>query len=119
MCVCGVCLFFEQQTAYEMRISDWSSDVCSADLAVARREFMGLGVDAEADDNTIGIVDFGDSTYAVVYGAPAGMRAQEVGGVRYFGTGGTIEDTLLNRPGESRVGKAGVSTVSSRWSPAT
>ncbi|GAA5012909.1 Gfo/Idh/MocA family protein [Actinopolymorpha pittospori] len=64
--------------------------------AVARREFMGLGVDAEADDNTIGIVDFGDSTYAVVYGAPAGMRAQEVGGVRYFGTGGTIEDTLLN-----------------------
>src|SRR3546814_2031635 len=26
--------FFEQKTAYEMRISDWSSDVCSSDLLV-------------------------------------------------------------------------------------
>src|SRR3546814_6021361 len=32
-CVC-VCFFFffKQKTAYEMRISDWSSDVCSSDL---------------------------------------------------------------------------------------
>src|SRR3546814_1783570 len=31
---CIVCLFFvfKQKTAYEMRISDWSSDVCSSDL---------------------------------------------------------------------------------------
>src|SRR3546814_8196717 len=28
---------FKQKTAYEMRISDWSSDVCSSDLAVALR----------------------------------------------------------------------------------
>src|SRR3546814_15037382 len=28
-----LCLFFKQKTAYEMRISDWSSDVCSSDLA--------------------------------------------------------------------------------------
>src|SRR3546814_211527 len=28
--------FFKQKTAYEMRISDWSSDVCSSDLAVER-----------------------------------------------------------------------------------
>src|SRR3546814_2707745 len=27
-----ICLFFKQKTAYEMRISDWSSDVCSSDL---------------------------------------------------------------------------------------
>src|SRR3546814_11138912 len=27
--------FFKQKTAYEMRISDWSSDVCSSDLPVA------------------------------------------------------------------------------------
>src|SRR3546814_18366185 len=26
------CCFFKQKTAYEMRISDWSSDVCSSDL---------------------------------------------------------------------------------------
>src|SRR3546814_5301465 len=29
--------FFKQKTAYEMRISDWSSDVCSSDLDPARR----------------------------------------------------------------------------------
>src|SRR3546814_3077000 len=28
--------FFKQKTAYEMRISDWSSDVCSSDLARPR-----------------------------------------------------------------------------------
>src|SRR3546814_3722353 len=41
---------FKQKTAYEMRISDWSSDVCSADLADATlvptrelRDFLGQG----------------------------------------------------------------------------
>src|SRR3546814_4181605 len=29
------CVFFNEKTAYEMRISDWSSDVCSSDLPVA------------------------------------------------------------------------------------
>src|SRR3546814_1957308 len=28
--------FFKQKTAYEMRISDWSSDVCSSDLGTVR-----------------------------------------------------------------------------------
>src|SRR3546814_17831073 len=31
--VCVWFFFFKQKTAYEMRISDWSSDVCSSDLA--------------------------------------------------------------------------------------
>src|SRR3546814_3705205 len=31
-----VVFFFKQKTAYEMRISDWSSDVCSSDLAGVR-----------------------------------------------------------------------------------
>src|SRR3546814_7849037 len=31
--VCGFCFFFKQKTAYEVRMSDWSSDVCSSDLA--------------------------------------------------------------------------------------
>src|SRR3546814_11910487 len=31
--------FFKQKTAYEMRISDWSSDVCSSDLADGCRDF--------------------------------------------------------------------------------
>src|SRR3546814_10564612 len=29
-----MCFFFKQKTAYEMRISDWSSDVCSSDLLI-------------------------------------------------------------------------------------
>src|SRR3546814_4408784 len=37
--------FFKQKTAYEMRISDWSSDVCSSDLQkqpeVSLQEFLG------------------------------------------------------------------------------
>src|SRR3546814_6934127 len=33
--VCYILFFFKQKTAYEMRISDWSSDVCSSDLQVA------------------------------------------------------------------------------------
>src|SRR3546814_18946390 len=32
--VCGFFFFFKQKTAYEMRISDWSSDVCSSDLSM-------------------------------------------------------------------------------------
>src|SRR3546814_5890545 len=35
--------FFKQKTAYEMRISDWSSDVCSSDL-VARAHLQPPGV---------------------------------------------------------------------------
>src|SRR3546814_4916540 len=31
-CVFCLFFFFKQKTAYEMRISDWSSDVCSSDL---------------------------------------------------------------------------------------
>src|SRR3546814_1359583 len=36
VCVVLYCFFFfKQKTAYEMRISDWSSDVCSSDLALS------------------------------------------------------------------------------------
>src|SRR3546814_14879118 len=31
--------FFKQKTAYEMRISDWSSDVCSSDLAMGENKW--------------------------------------------------------------------------------
>src|SRR3546814_3085596 len=36
--------FFKQKTAYEMRISDWSSDVCSSDLQL----FVGLVGEGDA-----------------------------------------------------------------------
>src|SRR3546814_7848843 len=35
-----LCFFFKQKTAYEMRISDWSSDVCSSDL-LQRGDHLG------------------------------------------------------------------------------
>src|SRR3546814_10840051 len=44
----SVCVFFfKQKTAYEMRISDWSSDVCSSDLFYSRRLYAGLGMDRD------------------------------------------------------------------------
>src|SRR3546814_8030665 len=47
--VCGsviilCCFFFKQKTAYEMRISDWSSDVCSSDL-----DFRAFRASPQAD----------------------------------------------------------------------
>src|SRR3546814_2619035 len=45
--------FFEQETAYELRISDWSSDVCSSDLdKPAQRPKPGSVVDVVGVDGT-------------------------------------------------------------------
>src|SRR3546814_19080047 len=45
-------MFFKQKTAYEMRISDWSSDVCSSDLR-ARRSPAGLFTCGEIENRRI------------------------------------------------------------------
>src|SRR3546814_6307413 len=42
MCLLWLFFYFKQKTAYEMRISDWSSDVCSSDL---RHAVVGGGDD--------------------------------------------------------------------------
>src|SRR3546814_15459420 len=43
--------FFKQKTAYEMRISDWSSDVCSSDLASLLAQCARIGAQrGTADD---------------------------------------------------------------------
>src|SRR3546814_5207289 len=44
--------FFKQKTAYEMRISDWSSDVCSSDLSKDKVENLLLTV-STTDDNGV------------------------------------------------------------------
>src|SRR3546814_12643761 len=51
VCLCVWCFqcvyvffFFKQKTAYEMRISDWSSDVCSSDLACNSRTASSTGL---------------------------------------------------------------------------
>src|SRR3546814_6236453 len=41
-CLVAVFFFFKQKTAYEMRISDWSSDVCSSDLAGLADDVLAL-----------------------------------------------------------------------------
>src|SRR3546814_18373138 len=61
MCIC-VIFFFKQKTAYEMRISDWSSDVCSSDLPDEAETEMFGGVDEVEGDEVEGIAadDDGD-----------------------------------------------------------
>src|SRR3546814_2461648 len=58
MCLCVMCFvcwfciffFFKQKTAYEMRISDWSSDVCSSDLYTEKEpDALGLATDGFVD----------------------------------------------------------------------
>src|SRR3546814_20412647 len=45
----GFC-FFKQKTAYEMRISDWSSDVCSSDLGPDTQHWLPRGPESALDD---------------------------------------------------------------------
>src|SRR3546814_7250680 len=83
--------FFKQKTAYEMRISDWSSDVCSSDLA---RRGRGRGAGT-----------------AALAAAPGHQRVVDP----YVGR--LPEAALHQRSEERRVGKECVSTCRSRWSP--
>src|SRR3546814_4295672 len=48
--------FFKQKTAYEMRISDWSSDVCSSDLIFALAVRLEIG-GRRGDQHAVPILD--------------------------------------------------------------
>src|SRR3546814_7134470 len=91
--------FFKQKTAYEMRISDWSSDVCSSDL---RTHAFDSGADRGTDNGVL--ADRGIHH-------PAGKGLGEIFG----GLKSAAE--ITNRSEERRVGKECVSTCRSRWSP--
>src|SRR3546814_7428246 len=73
-----VIFFFKQMTAYEMRISDWSSDVCSSDLVAGAGDGLGevgqplLG--AERDDGLALRVQL-DAEAARVVGAERAAQA--------------------------------------------
>src|SRR3546814_1777116 len=45
--------FFKQKTAYEMRISDWSSDVCSSDLAAVGGEIERAAIARPAQGTAV------------------------------------------------------------------
>src|SRR3546814_4906690 len=58
-----VFFFFKQKTAYEMRISDWSSDVCSSDLAELGVEIVqGHGIEI-AGQHPLATFRLGDVTH--------------------------------------------------------
>src|SRR3546814_8657378 len=79
--------FFKQKTAYEMRISDWSSDVCSSDLALEWPSFIELKSRIINPKSTCPLVSITCHT----------RKPEE-------------------RSEERRVGKECVSTCRSRWS---
>src|SRR3546814_8120858 len=45
--------FFKQKTAYELRISDWSSDVCSSDLGCQQRSVLHPGIRFFPDEGVV------------------------------------------------------------------
>src|SRR3546814_10193948 len=104
------CFFFKQKTAYEMRISDWSSDVCSSDLCENIDEIAQRAMDAIAHDGVEGGPD-GQGLVAPITEVSQG-QAQD-------GVNGPGMDTPMKegRSAERRVGKECVSTCRSRWSP--
>src|SRR3546814_12748776 len=92
--------FFKQKTAYEMRISDWSSDVCSSDL------IAGATAGIAAAEGAGGIAKIRIGQFA-----PAVTRL-----VIDLARPMTLADASA-RSEERRVGKECVSTCRSRWSP--
>src|SRR3546814_6344408 len=110
-----VVFFFKQKTAYEMRISDWSSDVCSSDLTVARYVLYGLDRRHIAlGQQGIYICQLVQRVAGVVVNVAAARRAIIMGGNDEFAF---VACTALERSEERRVGQECVSTCRSRWSP--
>src|SRR3546814_4555428 len=108
-----VLLFFKQKTAYEMRISDWSSDVCYSDLEASRRSVKIARLVCRA----------------VARGAAHGLRQAHVAGQRIEPVGEVVDRMgddvdhdalalqLAVRSEERRVGKECVSTCRTRCAP--
>src|SRR3546814_6910747 len=87
--------FFKQKTAYEMRISDWSSDVCSSDLVERAQRNRGTSNRSRKCRQTQ------TAQHGIVVDVQPGQ--QRAG--------------KTSRSEERRVGKECVSTCRSRWSP--
>src|SRR3546814_8251362 len=94
-----VFFFFKQKTAYEMRISDWSSDVCSSDLPI-----VGVMADLQVIDGLLRHSGDVEDLVGLRTGFASRQDQQAV-------------DVVFHRSEERRVGKECVSTCRSRWSP--
>src|SRR3546814_8751678 len=115
---CVLFFFFKQKTAYEMRISDWSSDVCSSDLLGERDEAAGrdiaerlVGPADQRLEAVQGAVLGGDDGLIVKLELAAVERAAQflLHHAPFLGLGVRSEGR--------RVGKECVSPCRSRWSP--
>src|SRR3546814_1433335 len=106
-------LFFKQKTAYEVRSSDWSSDVCSSDLTID-------GVAGGATGSSVPITgSFRTRMGASTADTPANFWK---GSFRDLLVTSALNDeqaalleTYLMRSEERRDGKECVSTCRSRW----
>src|SRR3546814_5464890 len=101
-CCVFVFFFFKQKTAYEMRISDWSSDVA---LPI-------YGIEAEVQGRE-------KHPYSIWRKmAERHVSFEQLSDVMAFrAVVGNVEDCYRTRSEERRVGKECVSTCRSRWSP--
>src|SRR3546814_10241312 len=102
--------FFKQKTAYEMRISDWSSDVCSSDLIgddLALRFLDHPAFTPRHDTLIVAALTNLDGVRGRNRFIELCLRAQDEVGANFFQN---------VRSEERRVGKECVSTGRSRWS---
>src|SRR3546814_10265272 len=99
----SVFFFFKQKTAYEMRISDWSSDVCSSDL----RDHQSR-CPARMGSNRVRAMPSAKLLIPGLGGWAGGRLSVNA----------VFEELVeMLRSEERRVGKECVSTCRSRWSP--
>src|SRR3546814_2167964 len=100
--------FFKQKTAYEMRISDWSSDMCSSDLLrFKRRRMPARELDRATGDAGRQRRGTEGMTLPRTHGWPQGHWNWPIPVTHKHG---------LRRSAERRVGKEVASTCRSRWS---
>src|SRR3546814_8634795 len=104
--------FFKQKTAYEMRISDWSSDVCSSDLERNVRALLDVQpADLRPSDITARLgapwIPAADVVAFVKQKMEADIRIHHMP---------ELGSWTVERSEERRVGKECVSTCRSRWS---
>src|SRR3546814_19202707 len=100
-----------------MRISDWSSDVCSSDLFVN----FDAGQFLYEDDRVTGLIDFEASSFGDPAAELSGLRLRDAAEPLGDLSAMTDRYEMLTgdriRSEERRVGKACVSQCRSRWSP--
>src|SRR3546814_2748299 len=102
---------FMQKTAYELRISDWSSDVCSSDLLYITAEDVGTSVEDMQEVATVSRHVAGlPSVAGRAGGDPSPWTAKGV----FESMQVAAEFALGRRSAESRAGKEGVRTCSTR-----